>query len=144
MNHETFTILLVDDSDNDVELMRAALRRIPVQHRLFTVSDGEEAVAYLRGTNGFRDRTRFPFPDLMLLDLKMPRLSGFEVLEFVRSTHKLPGVLIYVLTSSGLDDDIERAYSLGASGYLVKPGPFEQLVAKLDSLLRFYEVVERP
>jgi CheY-like chemotaxis protein len=88
---------------------------------VFVVSDGEEAVAYLKGEGKYADRYEYPLPSLLLLDLKMPRKNGFEVLEWIREQPGLRRLRVVVLTTSDAPDDIDRAYELGANAFMVKP-----------------------
>ena len=96
--------------------------------------DGDEAIQYLSGTGEFSDRTRYPLPCLLLLDLNLPRQSGLEVLEWVRSQPSLQSMPVVILTSSSQDRDIGSAYSLGANGYLVKPPSSEKLIDLVTGL----------
>ncbi len=121
-------ILHVDDDTNDVVLFQHAARKAELNLRMLTVSDGEEVFAYLGGKGKYANREEFPFPDLLLLDLKMPRVSGFDVLSWVRRHEKFRRLPILVLTSSNHAADIQRAYELGANSYIVKPVGFEALV----------------
>jgi CheY-like chemotaxis protein len=144
MKRKPVNILIVDDRADDLELARVAFERASVPNRLFSVTDGEAALDYLAGKNHYHDRERFPFPDIMLLDLKMPKLNGFEVLQTARWTHNIPNLLIYMLSVSDLDRDIERAYALGANAYLVKPTDFALLTKMFESLLTFHTLIAPP
>lgn len=128
------TILLVEDSADDVDLVRHAFRRAGVQALLQVVSHGDEAIAYLSGTGVYADRLTYPLPRLILLDLKLPRLSGFEVLEWARGNEETQYVPVVVLTSSDQHDDIRRAHKLGANSYLTKPVLREALVSMLSTI----------
>lgn len=121
-------ILHVEDDPNDALLFQHACRKAGVDFDLQSVNDGDQAIAYLRGADSFGDRQKHPFPQLILLDLKMPRLSGFDVLSWLRSEGAFKGVPVIVLTSSNHETDIKRAYDLGANSYLVKPVGFDALV----------------
>jgi len=134
MSVGTTTILHVEDDPNDTLLLEHACRKAGIICDLQAVSDGDQAMAYLRGTNAFTDRTKHPMPKLILLDLKMPRVSGFDVLAWLRSEEALKGLPVVVLSSSNHDADIKRAYDLGAKSYLVKPVGFEALVELLKTL----------
>jgi CheY-like chemotaxis protein len=139
------TILLVEDNPDDVLLIKRAFHKAGVSHSLQVAGHGEEAVAYLSGGDGFADREKFPFPDLMLLDLQLPRRSGHEVLAWLRSQEDLRRLPVVVLTSSKEPRDINRAYELGANSYLVKPVSFEALLDLVRTLERFWLVLaERP
>ncbi len=121
-------ILLVEDDPNDVILIRRAFDKARIANPIQLVRDGEEAIAYLAGTPPYDDRRRYPLPMLLLLDLKMPRKSGFEVLAWLRQQPHLRRLPVVVLTSSKDTPDIDRAYDLGANSYLVKPVAFEALI----------------
>jgi CheY-like chemotaxis protein len=115
-------ILLIEDNPSDAWLFQRALKKAGVTSRVERLSNGDDAVAYLQGQTPYDDRAAYPLPGIVVLDLKLPRRSGFEVLEWVRS---LPGSLrllpIVVLSSSSMPSDVNRAYSLGANSYLTKP-----------------------
>ena len=132
--HPRPVILLVDDNPHDVVLIRLAFRRVGIIDTIHLVKDGEEAMRYIRGEGAYADRHQFPVPTLVLLDLKMPQTSGFEVLRWIREQPKLASVVIVVMSGSKNDADIERAYSLGANSYLVKPSRFEEMVKMMESL----------
>lgn len=127
-------ILLVEDNEDDVFIMQNAVKRARMPNRLFVAEDGRKALNYLEGQGEFADRVRFPLPQLVLLDLKLPQLHGFDVLKAVRSNAALPPLLIIVLTSSNQDSDIERAYRAGANSYLVKPPTPDKLESMLKAM----------
>lgn len=115
------TILLVEDDPADVFRIQRAFRKTNLASSLEVVTDGEKAIDYLSGQEVYQDRDRYPLPSLMLLDLKLPRRSGFEVLSWLRNESDIKHLPVVVLTSSDQQVDIERAYSLGANSYLTKP-----------------------
>lgn len=127
-------ILVVEDDPNDVMLIQRAFGKARILNPVRTVSHGDEAVAYLSGEGPFADRDAYPFPVLVLLDLKLPRRSGLEVLGWIRSQPGLKRLPIVVLTSSKESIDINRAYDLGANSYLVKPVGFDSLLELVKSL----------
>jgi CheY-like chemotaxis protein len=138
-------ILLVEDDNNDVFFLERAFKQAQIVNPLHRVRDGEEAIAYLSGEEGFEDRSKHPLPHLMLLDLKMPRKNGFEVIEWVREQPGLRRLPIVVMTSSKEDPDVNRAYELGANTYLVKPVKFEGLVEMVRTLHLFWLILaEKP
>jgi CheY-like chemotaxis protein len=138
-------ILLAEDDANDVLLIQRAFQRNLVANPVQVVRDGDEAVAYLSGQAPFADRERHPLPVLMLMDLKMPRKSGLEVLEWVRQQPGLKRLPIIVLTSSNQSPDINRAYELGANSYLVKPAGFDSLLDLVKNLDMYWLILnERP
>ncbi len=132
---ETRTVLLIEDDPDDAFFVQRAFRNAHLMNPLQTVTDGDQAVAYLSGEGEYADRDRFPLPILMLLDLKIPRRSGFEVLEWLRAqTNGLKRLRTVVLTSSNETIDIDRAHELGANSYLVKPVEIESLVEIVRTL----------
>ncbi|MGH7655887.1 MAG: response regulator [Gemmatimonadaceae bacterium] len=145
MNVTNQPILLVEDDENDVMLLQRAFRRAAIINPLQVVRHGDDAVAYLAGTGEFADRQLHPLPVLMLLDLKLPRRTGLEVLQWVKERAGVKKIPIIVLTSSKNDDDVNRAYELGANSYVVKPVSFETLLELVKSLELYWLVLnERP
>lgn len=138
------TILHVDDDANDALLFKHACRAANFTCGVECASDGEIAIAYLKGDEPYANRERYPLPNLVLLDLKMPRKTGFEVLEWLRVQRLLRRMIVFVLTSSRHQEDIDRAYELGVNGYLVKPVGFDALVEELKALHRWLELNECP
>ena len=120
MNGEA-TILLAEDDPNDVFFMKRAFEKAQLPNPLVVVSDGEETIRYLKGEGVYADRARYPLPGLLLLDLRMPRRGGFEVLDWLRRQPGLKRLMTVVLTSSAESPDINHAYDLGANSYLLKP-----------------------
>jgi CheY-like chemotaxis protein len=138
-------ILLAEDDDNDVFFMERAFRQAQVISPVYRVKDGEEAVSYLNGEGAYADREKSPLPSLLLLDLKMPRKNGFDVLAWVRGQPGLKRLPIVVVTSSREILDVNRAYDLGANSYLVKPVKFDGLVDMVKTLNTFWQLLsEKP
>lgn len=131
-------ILLVEDNEDDVFLMRRALKDAGVRNPLFVVEDGQEAMDYLSGAGDFADRRTFPLPALVLLDWKLPRKSGHEVLAWIRSQSRLDPVLVVVLTSSSEEKDVLSAYTRKANSYLVKPPTADELVVLVKSFRSYW------
>ncbi|MBD2101363.1 response regulator [Leptolyngbya sp. FACHB-261] len=128
------TILLVEDDPADVFRIQRAFRRANLASPLEVVMDGEKAIQYLSGQGPYQDRERYPLPTLVLLDLKLPRYSGFEVLSWLRQESDVKNLLVVVLTSSDQQIDIERAYELGANSYLAKPPEPNALVEMVQAI----------
>jgi len=131
------TVLHVDDDPNDTALLEAAMRKAELSFRLENVSDGDQAMSYLNGSGPYENRANHPWPALILLDLKMPRATGFEILRWIRTRPDCKNLPVVVLSGSELHEDIRQAYSLGANSYLVKPLGFDalvQLVKKISSV----------
>ena len=147
MRRPVTTFLLVEDDANDVLIVQQEFKRASKNIRLSVVSDGIEAKRYLEGKDDYRDRSKHPLPQVILLDLKMPRFSGFDFLEWLRS--KAPDQMHYipvvVLSSSSLPQDIVRAYALGVSSYMTKPVNWDEFRKRLHSLATYWaENVETP
>jgi CheY-like chemotaxis protein len=141
------TVVLVEDDPNDVLLIRRAFERTGGEMTLIHLSDGDAAVQYLAGQEPYHARLESPCPTIMLLDIKLPRRSGFEVLSWARSqTTAAKRIPILMLTSSGQKADIDRAYDLGATAYLRKPSRaklLSELVADLKTFwLKWGEIPE--
>ena len=128
------TVLSVDDNSDDTLLLKRACRRAGVRFSLETLDDGTKAIAYLSGLEDFSDRARHPLPDLLLLDLKMPLSTGFDVLEWLRSQSAFQGLPVAVLTSSQHEADVHEAYRKGANCFLTKPVEYDELVQLAKAL----------
>jgi CheY-like chemotaxis protein len=128
------TILMVEDRPADVLLIRRAFGKANIKNPLQVIGNGEDAIAYLAGTGAFTDRDASPLPCLILLDLKLPRKSGLEVLSWLRAQPELKRLPVIVLTSSKETSDVNRAYELGANSYLVKPVMFDTLLGMITTL----------
>jgi CheY-like chemotaxis protein len=137
------TLLVIEDEPDDRFLIERALAKARIANPVQMVVDGDEAVAYLSGEGRFADRTANPLPILVLLDLKLPRRSGLEVLEWIRSTPHVRRIPVVVLTSSADSADVQRAYDRGANSYLVKPVEFEALHQMIETLGLYWLVLNR-
>lgn len=138
-------ILLVEDDPDDQILIRRAFTKAHLSNPLALVKDGDEAVAYLAGTGGYADRQTHPLPVLILLDLKLPRRSGLEVLRWLRSQAGALGrTPVAVLTSSRQGEDVDRAYDFGANSYLVKPVDLDGLLNLVRTAGLYWTVLNEP
>ncbi len=126
-------ILLAEDDRNDIALMRRAFAEAAIPNPLMVVSNGREVVEYLAGKGGYADREKFPLPGLMLLDLKMPWMDGFDVLSWLRRQPEFEALPVVLLTSSKLQPDVVQS-RLGAYDYRVKPHDFADLVRLLTDV----------
>lgn len=129
------SILHVEDNDDDFFFVQVAAKTVGLNHNIQRAHDGQEAIDYLSGTGKFSNREEFPFPALVLLDMKMPRVEGMEVLRWIRSDSRLRSVIVIVLSSSPVTDDVDTAYNLGANSFLVKPSgiqEFEHIVRLIN------------
>jgi CheY-like chemotaxis protein len=138
-------VLIAEDDPSDVFLLKRAFTLAQIRATLHFVRDGQEAIDYLEGDAGYQDRAAYPLPDLMLLDIKMPRLNGFDVLTWLRCQPGLKRLLVTILTSSDQPDDINRAYDLGANSYLLKPHNSSQLSELVGQVKRYWlDLNQRP
>ncbi|MDB6121190.1 MAG: response regulator receiver protein [Pedosphaera sp.] len=144
MQSEPFTILVVEDNAEEVILLQRAFKKTGMEISVQFVVNGEEAIDYLGGTDGYSDRHAYPEPDLVMMDLKMPRKGGFEVLEWFRNLQEGALIPVIVLTSSEREADIQRAYSLGANSYFTKPTSFEEFRDMIKVVYGYWALAKRP
>ncbi|MGP3931523.1 response regulator [Nonomuraea sp. KM88] len=138
MDVRPIDVLLVEDDQADILLTKEAFDLNKVRNRLNVVNDGEQALAYLRGEGDYRDATR---PDLILLDLNLPRMSGSEVLREVKDDPVLRTIPVVILTTSEAEEDILRSYRLHANAYVSKPVDFEQFIRVVRQIDNFFVTV---
>lgn len=138
------TVLLAEDNPDDALLMQRAFKAQGITNPLRIVADGSEVISYLEGQGSFADRDTNPFPRFIILDLKMPRMSGLEVLAWLRAHPECMVVPTLVWSSSSDQRDVKQAYLLGANGYLVKPTDFQQFKQMLTDVFRFWDHCVRP
>jgi CheY-like chemotaxis protein len=134
-------ILLADDSADDAEFIRMALKTAGVGNPIVVVNDGDEAIDYLRGKGAFANREKFPLPKVLLLDLVMPRIDGFEVLEWIRSQADLKQMLLIVLSGHQGLREVNRAYALGANSFLFKPADPAEIRNLVESFSEYWSPV---
>jgi CheY-like chemotaxis protein len=134
MGSSGHSILLIEDDSNDILFMQRAFARAKIQNSIYIVKDGDAAVSYLSGQGEYANRDTYPLPALILLDLKLPRRSGIEVLEWIRQQPHIRRIPVVVLTSSRESIDLERAYDLGVNSYLVKPVQLEALSKMVEAI----------
>ncbi|MDP2144097.1 MAG: response regulator [Gallionella sp.] len=139
-NSQPFDILLVEDEPADAHLVRSALKENKVLCNMNVVQDGVEALAYLRREGQYHD---VPFPDLILLDLNMPRMNGREFLAVVKADEELKTIPVVVLTTSDVERDVVASYKLGAAGYITKPVDMDQFIDAIRQLDNYWFVLAR-
>jgi two-component system, response regulator len=139
---EAVEILLVEDSDADAELITRSLRKANLVNRLVRVRDGVEALEFIFRTGAFKDRNA-GYPRLILLDLKMPRMSGIDVLRRLKSDESSKYIPVVVLTSSAEAQDVQESYKLGANSYLVKPVAFADFTSVVTHTGLYWAVMNR-
>ncbi len=142
---QTFTILMADDDEEDCLLAKDALAEAGLPHQIRFVADGEELLDYLQGAGDFAQPRITPRPDLILLDLNMPRRDGREALRMLKSDKQLQKIPVVVLTTSTAQSDISYSYNVGASSYIAKPTSFRGWIELLETLTQYwFKLVELP
>ena len=137
---KNFVVLVAEDDDGDYFILERAFKKAQFTHPVFRATDGQSAVDYLAGGNPYSDRQAYPFPSLLLLDLKMPLKHGFDVLRWIRTeapatVRLLPTILF---SSSSRPEDVERGYQLGANGFLTKATTVEAMVETIRAIESFW------
>ncbi len=127
-------ILYAEDDPNDIVIFRLAFKRATLPHTLHCVEDGEAAIDWLTGQEPYANRAKCPLPDILILDLKMPRKSGLDVLEWLKFRQEFAAMPIIVLSSSDMPNDVQRAYALGATTYFVKSVSYHDVIQYLRLL----------
>ena len=135
----TELVLVAEDNPDDALLLRRALDKAGIIARVKIVADGEEMLLYLQGRGAYANRSASPLPSLIILDLKMPRKSGLEVLEWINENPDVAVVPTIVLSASNLEKDVRAAYNLGANTYFVKPTTFEELVETMRMVEKYWK-----
>jgi CheY-like chemotaxis protein len=143
MDSNLIDILLVEDNAGDAELTLRALRKHNLANHVIHLRDGSEALDFLFGKGKFQGRNVGDLPKILLLDLKMPKVGGMEVLEKVKSDSRTKSMPVVILTSSAEDPDIERAYSLGANSYIIKPVDFYNFSKTVADLGFFWLAINK-
>ena len=138
-----FNIVVADDDRNDLDLLKLAVQKSGVRVELREVRDGHEAIEYLEGQGCYHDRSTYPFPDLLILDLKMPRLDGLEVLEWLRGHPHYKRLPAIMLSSSVLERDVDEAYRRGANTYFTKPGEYRKFADLVRVMIDYWEQSQR-
>lgn len=142
--NKKLVIVAAEDDPNDLELLRHVVAETGVEVNFQAADDGEQLIQYLRGEGKYSDREVYPLPDIVVLDLKMPRMNGFEVLQWLRQEPGFARIPAVVLSGSGLESDIEEAYRLGANTYFTKPGQLAELRKIIGALIDYWRRSQRP
>lgn len=138
MNEEDAVIVIVDDDEDDLLISREAFEEVGLKARLVSLEDGQALIDYLRGNEPYSDRQAYPMPNLVMLDINMPRMNGIEVLEYVKSDASLRSLPIVMLTNSGDPETVRRCYAMGASSYIRKPFEYGELKKALDNIRKYW------
>jgi CheY-like chemotaxis protein len=142
-NPPNVTILIAEDSEDDRFMYARALEKIGFKNVKFTV-DGEDAIAYLKAEGKYANRNEYPFPDWLIVDLKMPRKGGFEVIQWVRSHPECGVIPTIIMTSSIIPADVKRAYEIGVNTFFSKPHSQSELVSLFEQMLKYWCRAEVP
>jgi two-component system response regulator len=136
-------IVLADDDAAGAYLFLRAMKEAGVQQRIVVVPDGEAVIRYVAGQAEYADRFAFPPPCLLLVDQKLPGCSGLEVIDWLRTRSRAPALPALLLSASTSDSDVQAAYLVGANGYLVKPGSYEETLAMARALKDYWLTFNR-
>ncbi len=137
-------LLVAEDDPRDLQLFHLALQRGGTVADVHAVTDGEQAIEYLQGTSRYHNRSKHPFPDLLVLDLKMPGMDGLQVLRWLRDHAECNSLPRVMLSGSGLDKDVQEAYRLGVNSYFAKPANFKEFQDLLRLLIDYWTSCRRP
>lgn len=134
------TILIADDEIDDLIATSETIKKAGVKNLLMTVNDGDEVIAYLKGEKGYGDRNKFPLPGVLLLDLKMRRIGGFEVMQWLFDRRQMRDILVILLTGHGELENVRRAYQLGARSFLAKPCDIEDIKNLVRTYSKYWDI----
>lgn len=140
----TTVVLLADDDENDILLFTRAIKNVGLGCEVKSVRDGQNAIDYFQRTGPYVDKVKYPLPRFLILDLKMPRKSGFEVLEWLQEHPECKIIPTIVFSSSKIAEDISRAYQLGANSYFTKPNDYEDLKSIFHLILSYWQRANVP
>jgi len=143
MNYEEVEILLVEDSTEDADLTIRALKKMNLANRLVHVEDGQEALDFIFTIGNYSERNIKNRPKVILLDLKMPKVNGIEVLKMIKSDERTRMIPVVILTSSHEDPDIRKCYSLGANSYIVKPVDFNDFSKTIRDVGLYWMIINK-
>ncbi|MBL4655422.1 MAG: response regulator [Bacteroidia bacterium] len=145
MSAKPIIILMAEDDEMDYEIISEALSKLKIAHQVYWVKDGEELIDYLEHKNKYQDALSSPTPDLIFLDLNMPKVSGFEALEEIKKNPVLCSIPVVILTTSSDQEDIEKSYQLGANSYIQKSLNFEDFEGVVNLVGKYwFEYVHLP
>jgi len=135
---EGMKILLVEDNLDDIELTKRALSQCKVKNPVFIARDGQEAIDYIFHKGKYSEGTDAPVPNVIILDLKLPRMDGFEVLKRIKEDNILKRIPIIMLTTSKRDEDVIKSYDLGVNSYIIKPVDFDKFIDTIQSIQEYW------
>jgi len=138
IRREPLNILLIEDTEADIKIAQRAFTKSSQPANLVVVQNGQEAMKYLRREDPFCDQNRYPGPDLILLDINMPKMNGFEFLETIKKDSTLCSIPVIVLTTSKDEAEIKQCYSLGAASFISKPVTYEEFLDFVDAFNKYW------
>lgn len=141
--HEKFHILLVEDNEADAFLLQRSLRRAGIKCDFTVVTHGQESIDYLAGHKQYSDRKKFPFPDLLILDLRMPMKDGFQVLEWIQEQPALADLRVVTMSGSNMQETVDRVKKLGAVAYIMKRTDFNSIGSLFHSMASYHEQIRK-
>ncbi|MFH1046132.1 MAG: response regulator [Candidatus Omnitrophota bacterium] len=140
---KAINILLVEDNESDVKITLRAFTKVKVKNNMFVVNDGQDALDFIRHEGKYQDKAKFPRPDLILLDINLPKVDGFQVLEALKKDIRYNYIPIVMLTSSRSEEDIARSYRDGAASFIPKPLNYEDFVKVVEGFNFYWNVMNK-
>ena len=142
-NAKPVNSLLVEDNEADVKITLRAFAKSKIKNNMYVVNDGQEALDFLHNDNEYKDKNKYPRPDLILLDIKMPRMDGFQFLEIVKGDLELSSIPVVMLTSSKTEEDIAKSFKYGAASFIQKPVSFDEFVKVVEKFNYYWYIINK-
>jgi len=142
-HNAAINILLAEDTEDDIVITREAFKTVKIKNNLYVVRDGQEALDFIYHEGKYKDKQKYPRPDLIILDINMPKMDGFQVLEDIKQNCKYSMIPVIMLTSSKNEDDIARSYRSQAASYIHKPVDYEEFVKLIDTFMVYWAQINR-
>jgi len=143
INSTPIDILLVDDNEDDIEITVKAFKKAKIKNNVFETHDGQEALDFIYHQGEFQDEAKYPRPDLILLDINMPKLNGYQVLEKLKADEKFNFIPVVILTSSKADEDVVKSYTNGAVSYIQKPVKFDDFMKFVEGFNFYWHIINK-
>jgi CheY-like chemotaxis protein len=136
-------ILIVEDNIADVKIILRAFAELELKNNIYVVNDGQEALDFIHHQNKYQDQSRYPTPDLILLDIKMPKLDGFQVLERLKNDLQYNCIPVIMLTSSKDEEDVAKSYKKGATGFIPKPVNYKDFIKVIEGFNFYWRIINK-
>jgi CheY-like chemotaxis protein len=143
ISYKPIDILLVEDDEMDIEVTLRAFEKGRIRNNLFVVRDGQEALDFVSGQGQYQNKEKYPRPDLILLDIRMPKLNGFEVLKSLKADPRLDFIPVVMLTSSKNEEDVVKSYGAGAASYIPKPVSYQDFLKVVDGFNFYWQIINK-